>query len=109
MSSSSVGPMSPYAGGRRRLLEIGGRALSSRLFVGVVRPEHLLHLVEEALRLRMRVLAGAGGELLEQLALLLGELLGDLDGHPDVLVAALVSVQVGNSLTFQAEHLPALR
>jgi len=45
------------------------RALSGHvLFLpGLLGPEHLAHLVEEGLRLRIRVLPRDGGELLEQL------------------------------------------
>src|SRR5258708_3060963 len=48
-------------------------------------------------------------EPLEQLALLLGELLRDLDGHAHVLVAALVAVEMGDALAAQPENLSALR
>src|SRR5207253_5499300 len=76
---------------------------------GLFGAEHLPHLVEERLGLRVGVLAGDGGELLEQLPLLARQLLGHLDGDANVLVAALETVQGRDPLPLQPEHLPALR
>src|SRR4051812_11204128 len=70
--------------------------------------EQLANFLQERFRLRVRLLAGQGGELLEQLALLAGELLRDLDGDPHVLVTALVAVEMRNALAPQPEYLSAL-
>src|SRR5947209_11276980 len=59
---------------------------------GLFRAEQLAHLFQEGLGLRVRLLPGERGKLLEQLALLAGELLRDLHGYPYVLVAALIPV-----------------
>src|SRR6266851_5094324 len=90
--------------GARRWYSSAGRFF----FLGLLVAEQLAHLVEEALRLRIGVLAGDGGELLEQVALLLGELFRHLHRDPDVLVAALVAVELGDALALEPEHLAAL-
>src|SRR5207253_689272 len=86
-----------------------GGPLSGRFLFRLFGSEQLAHLGEERRRLRVGVLAGEGGELLEQLTLLLGQLLRHLDGHAHVLIAALVAVEVRDALSAQPEHLAALR
>ena len=76
------------------------RGFLFRLF----RPEQLAHLGEERLGLGMRILARKSGELLQHLALLLGQLLRHLDGHPHVLIAARVPRPPMKSLIDHIEH-----
>src|SRR5215217_328623 len=70
--------------------------------------EQLLHLREEALGLRMGLLAGQLRELLQQLALLGGQLRGRLHDDAHVLVSPLLAVQVGDAVGLQPEDLPGL-
>src|SRR2546422_6702810 len=106
-------PFRPYATVAHEVTrsrrKMSGGSLARGFLFRLFRPEQLAHLGEERLRLRVRVLAGEGGELLEQLTLLLGQLLRHLDGHTDVLIAALVAVEVRDALSAQPEHLAALR
>ena len=51
--------------------------------------KHLFDLIEEPLALLVIFLLGAAVKLLQKLLLLLGEVLRDLDRHPDVLVAEI--------------------
>src|SRR5206468_2519962 len=71
-------------------------------------PEHRLHLLEEALRQRVHLLARDAGELLEQLPLPGRELARRLDEHADDLVSPTVAVQVGDAASLQLEDLARL-
>src|SRR2546427_1665773 len=71
-------------------------------------PEHRLHLLEEALRQRVPLLARETGELLEQLPLPGRELARRLDEHADDLVSPTVAVQVGDAASLQPEDLARL-
>src|SRR6058998_4301723 len=71
-------------------------------------PEHRLHLLEEALRQRVYLLAREAGELLEQLPLPGRELARRLDDHADDLVSPAVAVQVGDATPLQREDLARL-
>src|SRR3989475_2223970 len=71
-------------------------------------PEHRLHLLEEALRQRVHLLAREAGELLEQLPLPGRELARRLDDHADDLVSPAVAVQVGDAAPLQREDLARL-
>src|SRR5579872_7255830 len=71
-------------------------------------PEELADLVEKAAGLGVLLFARDLGKALEQLALFLGELGGRLDPHRDQLVAATVTVGVGDSLFPQPEHAAGL-
>src|SRR2546422_4872850 len=101
-------PFRPYATVAHEVTrsrrKMSGGSLARGFLFRLFRPEQLAHLGEERLRLRVRVLAGEGGELLEQLALLLGQLLRHLDGHAHVLVAALVAVEVRNAFPARSEE-----
>ena len=71
--------------------------------------EHLLHLVEDAARLRHVVDLQRLAELAHELLLLLGELRRSLHADLDDEIAAAVRVQVRDALAAQAELLAALR
>src|SRR4030095_950593 len=79
----------------------GTRAASG----GEQRPD----LLEETLREGVHLLAGDARELLEELALLRGELARRLHEQADDLVAPAVAVQVGHALPLQLEQLAGLR
>lgn len=68
--------------------------------------KHLFDLIEEPLALLVIFLLGAAVELLQKLLLLLGEVLRDLDRHPDVLVAAAPAVDMRDALALELEHIP---
>src|SRR6185503_5871169 len=70
--------------------------------------EHGLHLVEEALRHRVNVLARERRELLEQLSLSRRQLLRRLDDDAHELVAGAVAVQIRHAAAAQTEHLARL-
>src|SRR5438034_3927202 len=76
--------------------------------LGSLSPEHRLHLLEEALRQRVHLLAREAGELLEQLPLPGRELARRLDDHADDLVSPAVAVQVGDAAPLQREDLARL-
>src|SRR5205823_7444502 len=85
------------------------KPLPRRLFFGFLVAEQLADLVEERLRLRVRLFPRHRGELLQQLALLLVQLLRHFHRDAHVLIAAVSAVEVRDPLAAQPEHLAALR
>src|SRR5262245_12466797 len=73
--------------------------------------QHVLDSVEQPLALPVGASRSAverAGELLEQLALLVGQLLRHRDAHPDLVVAAAVAAQVRHPALLESDHAPAL-
>lgn len=67
----------------------------------------LVHLCDEGGSLRIFLIGSLDGESLEEFPLLATEFLRRLDDHPHVLVASTESLSVCNSLSLEAEYLPA--
>ena len=70
--------------------------------------EKFLHLVEEAFRKRIDFFATEGGEVFEQLFLLARQTCRCFDGHTDMLVALLKSLDVFDALAFHAKDFTGL-
>src|SRR5437667_182016 len=70
--------------------------------------EHFLQLIHEAPALRHCAAVLGGGEVAEQVLLLVRELLRNFYQNLDQLVAAAVGPQVGQSLTLELETLAVL-
>ena len=96
--AQAVARSTASAAGRERRMDTGLLLLA----------EDLGHLAPEPAGGRVGLLAGEGGEPLQQLPLLLRELGGDLHLDADVLVAARPAAQGGDALPLQAEGLPGL-
>src|SRR5688572_15448675 len=93
---------------------IGIRLMAVLAFVACAAPgslcfEDVLQLVEEASPLGHRSAVFRRGVLVEELALLFREALGDLDQHLDELVAGPMRSHVGQSLAPELEDLAVLR
>src|SRR6516225_762192 len=92
----------PGAGGARHRPDLDPERRAEQL------AEQLAHLLEEALGLRVRLLAGELGEPLEELLLLRAEVRGRLHQDAHVLVAAPSAVQTRDALALDGDHLAAL-
>src|ERR1017187_6456403 len=74
-----------------------------------LRAEKTFGLIEEGLQLRVGVVAGEGGELVEFLALRVREPGRHFDHDTDVLVAVTVTMDVGHALAAEAKERAVLR